>query len=465
MAGAGPHRPEGRAHLVLWPFRAKPARSKGGPKLLDREHVHRHEHESMMSVEEARDRVLGFFHVLEPEDKPILDAQGQVLAEDLVGRFDLPPLDNSAMDGYAVLVEDVRGASRDSPAVLRVSGVVAAGQLPRHGVSPGTAVRIMTGAPIPQGADAVVPFEDTDEVERKAAGEALSEIAIHVGPPPLANIRPAGQDVRSGERVLEKGSVLRAPEIGVLASLGYDRVSVIRRPVAAVLATGDELVALRDEPAPGKIYDSNSYALAAAIQRAGGIPRMLGIAGDDLESITARLLRGLRSDILVTSAGVSKGDYDIVKDVIARLGKIELWSVRMRPAKPLAFGILRGPDGRDVPHLGLPGNPVSALVGFEQFGRPAINKMLGRGDVRRPVIEAILEEPIYNTDGRRVFARAHITKRDGTYYARLTGHQSSNLLTPLARANGLAICPEDLPMKDAGEMVQVQMIDWPEEVF
>jgi len=427
--------------------------------------VHRHDHESMMSVEEALARVLSFFHELDPEDKPILEAQGQVLAEDVVGRFDIPPLANSAMDGYAVQVDSVEGASLESPRVLGVTGSVAAGHLPDRPVTPGTAIRIMTGAPIPEGADAVVPFEDTDEVERKARGDSLSEIAVQVGARRSANIRPAGEDVKSGQRALEKGTVLRSGEIGVLASLGYSRVSVIRRPVAAILATGDELVEPGEEPGPGGIFDSNSYSLASAVRRAGGIPKLLGIAGDILDEIASKLQIGLRSDILITSAGVSKGDYDIVKDVLAKHGKIEFWSVRMRPAKPLAFGVLRGPDGRQVPHLGLPGNPVSALVGFEQFGRPAINRMLGKGDEARPVVEAVLEEPLYNTDGRRVFARAIVTKRDGVYYARLTGQQSSNLLTSMARANGLAVCPEDVAKKDIGEIVEVQMIDWPEDVF
>ena len=173
----------------------------------------------------------------------------------------------------------------------------------------------------------------------------------------------------------------------------------------------------------------------------------------------------MNADLLITTGGVSKGDYDIVKDVLAKRGKIEFWSVRMRPAKPLAFGILSGPGGRDVPHLGLPGNPVSALVAFEQFGRPAVLKMMGRTDLARPVIKAVLEDPIHNADGRRVYARAVITKRNGVYYAKLAGHQDSNILTSMVRANGLAICPEEVSVKEVGEVVKVQMIDWPEVVF
>ena len=426
---------------------------------------HGHHHESMLSVEEALERILRVFHVLEPEDKPILDALGQVLAEEVVSRFDIPPLDNSAMDGFAVQASSITGASDDNPAVLSVVGSVAAGELPKHEVAPGTAVRIMTGAPIPIGADAVVPFEDTDEAAHRGSGEKLSRIGIKVEVDSGANLRPAGQDVRSGQRVLEKGTVLGTAEIALLASLGYSGVRVIRRPVVAILATGDELLEPGADHRPGKIYDSNSLGVAAGVLRYGGIPKSLGIAGDNLDSMETKLQEGLESDLLITSAGVSKGDYDMVKDVLAQQGKVDFWSVRMRPAKPLAFGVLDAPDGRQVPHLGLPGNPVSALVAFEQFGRASIYRMLGKTNYKKPTIMAVLDEPIYNTDGRRVYARAIVTKRNGTYHARLTGHQSSNLLTSMARANGLAICPEDLPKKEAGEIVEVQMLTWPEDVF
>lgn len=419
----------------------------------------------MLSVEEAQVRTLALFHVLDPERKPILDALGQVLAEDIEGRFDIPPLANSAMDGYAVQSSSVGGASDEVPTTLRVTGTVAAGHLPTVAVEAGTAVRIMTGAAIPDGADAVVPFEDTDEVERRASSRSMDTIGVNVAALIGANVRPAGQDVRTGQQVLQKDAVLRAQEIGVLASLGYSEVSVIRRPVVSILATGDELVDPAGEPRPGGIYDSNSYSIASAVRQAGGVPHLLGIAGDDVEAIGEMLKQGLASDILITSAGVSKGDYDVVKDVLARQGDISFWSVRMRPAKPIAFGTLAGPDGRRVPHLGLPGNPVSTLVGFEQFGRPAIAKMLGKGDSPRPTVQAILEENIDNFDGRRVYARVQVVKREGVYYAKLTGHQSSNLLTSMTRANGLAICPEDTPVKKAGEQITVQMIDWPENVF
>ena len=426
------------------------------------EHEHSHKDEDMLSVEDARERILGFFKVLDAETKPVLEALGQVLAESILGRFDIPYLDNSAMDGYAINSDSVTGASRTSPVTLQVIGSIAAGQLPRDQVTQGTAVRIMTGAPIPNGANAVVPFEDTDETEHKSSGKKPDKITVYLDVAPNTHIRPAGQDIKKGKNVLEMGTVLGPAEIGVLVSLGYNNVKVIRRPVVAILSTGDELINPTETYQPGKTYDSNSYCLFASVVSAGGVPMMLGIAKDNLNSLGLQLKNGLKSDLLITSAGVSKGDYDIVKDALSQNGKIEFWAVRMRPAKPLAFGILNAPDGKNVPHLGLPGNPVSALVAFEQFGRHAIFKMLGKGNAARPIIKATLEESIYNPDRRRVYARVIVTRRNDVFYAKLTGHQGSNLLTSMARANGLAVCPEDLPVKEAGETVDVQMLDWPD---
>lgn len=420
----------------------------------------------MISVEDARERILGFFSQLGTEERVISDALGQVIIEDIVGPFDVPPWDNSAMDGYALRAGDIDNAHPDVPVTLKVIGSIAAGEMPSESVKQGAAIRIMTGAPLPDGADAVVPFEDTDEGERGMGGQTPDEISVRIPVPPGGNIRPAGGDISAGETVIEVGAVLRASEIGVLASLGFGTVKVIRRPVAAILATGNELIEPTEPYQPGKIYNSNSYGVAAAVHAAGGIPKRLGIARDTVESISSALQEGMaEADVVISTAGVSKGDYDLVKDVLAQHGRIELWSVRMRPAKPLAFGMLSGDGGRQVPLLGLPGNPVSSLVAFEQLGRPALYKMMGRSDFERPTVQAVLEEPIHNHDARRVYARAIVTKRNGTYYARLTGEQSSNVLTSMSRANGLAICPEDDPVKEAGEVVTVQMTDWPESVF
>ena len=418
----------------------------------------------MLSVEQAYENIMANFSPLEAEEMPILKALGQVLAEDVVSPLQIPPLDNSAMDGYAVRHTDIIGSSEAAPKVLQVNGEVAAGHMPTVDVVEGTAVRIMTGAPVPRGADTIVPFEETDELVRKGEGLALTEISIQREPIQGSHVRPAGEDVKQGELVLQKGDVVRPSEVGVLASLGIETVRVIRRPVVAILATGDELLVAGEPVAPGKIYDSNSHSLAALVVKYGGIPLLLGIARDNLQDMNQKLSKGTKSDLLITSAGVSKGDYDIVKDVLMERGEISFWSVRMRPAKPIAFGVINGSDGRNIPFLGLPGNPVSSMVAFEEFGRPAILKMLGKKRLSKPVIKAVLEGPIYNNDDRRVFARVEVTKRGDTYYAKPTGPQGSNILTSMARANGLAICPEEVPELQPTETVSVKMLDWNEEV-
>ena len=425
---------------------------------------HGHRHADMLSVEDAFERVMAYFAPLEAEEKPLLQVLGQVLAEDVASPLRIPPMDNSAMDGYAVLHHAIAGATEESPRLLRVTGQVAAGQVPEGRVEGDGAIRIMTGAPVPPGADTIVPFEDTDEVERKGAGLSLSEIQVRRELPLGAHIRPAGEDVSEGEVVLRKGTVLRPAEIGVLASLGKSSAWVIRRPLVAILATGNELLEVGAAPEPARIYDSNTYSMAAAVLKCGGVPNVLGIARDNLEDMHRKLSLGISSDLLITSAGVSKGDYDMVKDVLMERGEISFWSVRMRPAKPLAFGVINGADGKQVPHLGLPGNPVSTMVAFEEFARPAILKMLGKTRLARPSIEAVLEGPIRNFDERRVFARVEVTRKDGAYYANPTGPQGSNILTSMSKANGLAICPEDVPVMNAGETVRVHMLDWNEEV-
>lgn len=419
----------------------------------------------MLSVEEARDKILALVSVLEEEECPLLDTIGQVLAQDIISSIDVPPLDNSAMDGYAVRYKDVKGATFNSPKELQIAGLLAAGQLAYQEVKSGTAIRIMTGAPIPPGADTVVPFEETDEEERKSAGYSLDSVSIRKEVPWGFSVRSAGEDIRKGDLVLPKGVILRPSELGVLASLGYQRIPVIRRPVVAILATGEELLEPGQKASLGKIYDSNSYSVAASVLRCGGIPKMLGIAHDTPESINLKLDKGLEADLVITSAGVSKGDYDIVKYLLTQRGEIAFWSVRMRPAKPLAFGMLRGAGNKEIPLLGLPGNPVSAMVAFEVLGRCAILKMMGRSNLERPIIEAVLEDKLSNHDGRRVYARAIIKNRNGIYYAKLTGPQGSNLLTSMTRANGLAICPENIQVLDVGERVKVRMLDWNEETI
>ncbi|MDO8615848.1 MAG: molybdopterin molybdotransferase MoeA [Dehalococcoidia bacterium] len=417
----------------------------------------------MISPEDALARILSYVEVLPAEEKPLLEALGQVLDEDIAAGFDLPPLDNTAMDGYAVRAADTAGAGRDSPRELSVIGELAAGYQFEGEVTAGAAVRIMTGAPVPAGADAVVPFEETDEPFGKAperSRKLSATVRVYKEARPGANIRRAGEDLRAGQTVVRKGTVLRPSEIGVIASVGRARVRVIRRPVVAVLSTGDELVAVGGPRSGAHIYDSNAHSVGALVKRYGGVPRLLGIARDTVKALTAKIQRGLDADMLITSAGVSRGDYDVVKDVLAREGEIAFWTVAMKPGKPLAFGSFQK-DGRRVPHIGLPGNPVSSMVAFEIFGRPALMKMMGKTDWRRPIVRAIAEDEIANRDDPRVFfARCVVTERDGRRYASLTGSQSSGVLTSMMRANGLTIMPADVDVVRPGDEVDVLMLDW-----
>ena len=418
----------------------------------------------MISVEQALEKILSYIDVLEEEQKPILDSMGQVLAEDIYSAIDIPPLDNSAMDGYAVRAEDTRGAGRQSPRFLRVIDTVMAGSISEHSVEPGTAIRIMTGAPIPEGADSVVRFEDTDEAQR---GGASGEIGILCKVKTGLDIRRAGEDIARGSVVLRRGVVIRPSEVGVLASLGRSKVKVIRCPIVAILATGSELVDINQPLPAGKIYDSNTYSVAALIQRYGGIPKILGVALDSEDSLVAKLRQGRDADMLITTGGVSIGDYDVVKDVLAKEGEVVFWKVRMKPGRPLAFGRIKGASkagvAGDIIHLGLPGNPVSVMITFEIFARPAILKMMGKKNLAKPTVEAVIEEPIKNKSGYCIFARAVVEKRDGQYFARLTGPQGSGILTSMTSANGLVVVPEDKLEVKKGDIVQVMMLDWTEE--
>jgi len=318
----------------------------------------------------------------------------------------------------------------------------------------------MTGAPIPDGADSVVPFEETDEREGRSPGAftgSSGSVGVFKAARPGNNVRLAGEDIKAGETVLRSGTELHAAQIGVLASLGRPTVNVYRRPVVAILSTGDELLEVGQPHEPGRIYDANSYGVAALVSEAGAIPKRLGIAKDTVEDLTAKIHQGLDADLLITSAGVSRGDYDIVKDVLMREGQIDFWTVRMKPGKPLAFGTFRS-GGRLIPHLGLPGNPVSSMVTFELFGRPALYKMMGRSAWERPTLRVVVEDRVANTDGRRFLARAIVRERDGRYHAGLTGPQGSGILTSMALANALVVCPEDVPALEPGDEADAIML-------
>ncbi|OGN97586.1 MAG: hypothetical protein A2Y89_02820 [Chloroflexi bacterium RBG_13_51_18] len=425
----------------------------------------------MLSVEEALQKILAEVNVLEAETVPIMEALGQVLAEDITSDINVPPLDNSAMDGFAVQSGDTKGASKVAAKTLKVIDTVLAGGISKKEVTAGTAIRIMTGAPIPAGADSVVQFEDTDNQKPKdsPANERANEVAVFSETRPGQNIRLAGEDIAKGKIILKKNTVIRPAEIGLMASIGQGMVKVIRRPVVAVLSTGDELVEI-DKPLPeGKIHDSNAYSIAALVRRYGCIPIMLGIARDNEKELVNKLKQAKDADMVLTTGGVSMGDYDMVKDVLARDGEMVFWKVRVKPGKPLAFGKIKGKDkngeAKSIPHLGLPGNATSCMVSFELFVRPALLKMMGKKNLVKPSVEAIIENTVKNDAGRRIYDRAIVQKRDGHYYARLTGPQGSGILTSMSLANGLVVIPEEKVRVNEGDTVQTLMLDWNEEVY
>ena len=422
----------------------------------------------MISVEEARERILQLIDRMPSYLTPIDEALGQVLANKVIAPFDIPPLDNTAMDGYAVRASDTQGADTRHPVRLKVIADLAAGYIAEQEVGENEAIRIMTGAAIPKGADAIVPFEETDEQSQKLPekGKIQTHVNILKAAKKDANIRFRGEDIREKQTVLEDGRMIRASEIGVLASIGLTKIEIFRKPVIAILSTGDEIVTPGEKRNPGQIYDANTQMLAALVKQFGGIPLVLGIAKDTVEDLTLKLRSGFNADMIVTSAGVSRGDFDVVKDVLANEGVIDFWTVRMKPGKPLAFGTFHTATGKTIPHLGLPGNPVSSMVAFELFGRPALYKMQGRSDWERPVIQAITQDKIVNTDGRRFFARCIVSKNaNGTLIASLTGPQGSGILTSMSAANGLTIIPEDTPHVEPGEPINVMMLDWEQKLF
>lgn len=416
--------------------------------------------EYMISVEEAIEKVLSIVPVLGTEKKHILDCLGQVIAGDIFSAVNVPQSDNSTMDGYALKAADTTGANIERPATLRVIGQLAAGQVPSIKVESGTAIRIMTGAVFPDGADAMVPFESTDEQERALSASALAEIGIRIEVKPGVNVRRKGEDIADGEMVISGGRTLRPADIGLVASVGIEKLDVIKRPVVAVLATGDELVDVGQPLTPGKIYNSNAYSLSAQIKRYGGIPKMIGIARDNVEDLSKAIDRSLDCDMLITSGGVSMGDYDMVKDILAQKGDIEFWAVRMKPGKPVAFGTIDGPNGKKVPHLGLPGNPVSSMVAFEIMARPAVLKMMGKTGFAKYTIKAQLQDDVKNRDGRRVYTRVMVTRNGDKYFARLTGPQGSGILQSMGMADGLAVVPESVSEAKAGSLVDVMMLHW-----
>ena len=399
----------------------------------------------MRTVDEHLAEILSVVTPLSALEVGLLDAHGCVLAEDVVAPGPLPGFDNSAMDGYAVRVADLQ----QLPAVLPVVGDIAAGPASSLRVQPGLCVRIMTGALMPVGADAVVPVEWTDG--------GVAQVRIERCPDVGAFVRRAGEDVVAGETVLTAGTHLGSSQIGLAAAVGRGRLSVRPRPRVVVVSTGSELVEPGAPLGPGQLHDSNSLALTTACIEAGAIAYRVGIVPDDGRRLLASLEDQLvRADVLVTSGGVSVGAYDVVKEVLSRIGTVGFHKVAMQPGMPQGFGTI-GPDS--TPVFGLPGNPVSAMVSFEAFVRPALRRMLGAEQTARPSVSAVTTVELSSTAGKRSFLRVRLEVRDGAYVVSPVSGSGSHLLAGMARANALAIVPEEVERVPAGGAVQVVLLE------
>ncbi len=396
----------------------------------------------MLTVEEEQARVLAEVTLLGAEDVPLTDAHGRVLREDLRARADLPERDNSAMDGYAVRAEDIARA----PVSLRVLGDLPAGTLPSISIAPGTAIRIMTGAFLPDGADTVVHLEITDG--------GRESVRVEEALPRGANIRRRGEDMRAGDVVLRSGSVIRAGELGVLAAVQQTVVNVARRPSMAILSTGDELIDVSETRTFGKIVNANSWSLAALAEETGALPQRLGIVPDSRDATIAALEQALTCDFVLTSGGVSVGAWDFVKDALEALGaESKFWRVAMKPGKPVQLSTLRG---RIV--FGLPGNPVSCMVSFLLFVAPAIRKALGQESVLPPVLRIPLGAPITSKGDRRTYMRMRVTAESGALVAHPMRAQGSGVSTSMIGANGLAVIGEGVTRVEQGAVVEVVLI-------
>ncbi|MCS6896720.1 MAG: molybdopterin molybdotransferase MoeA [Nitrospira sp.] len=403
--------------------------------------------ERLTPLDEARNVVLDATVALGVEKISILEALGRTLAEDIVAERDNPPWNNSAMDGFAVRWEDIKQEHAiQRPVTLKVVEDVPAGKMPTKTVRAGEAIRIMTGAPIPEGADTVVKVEDTEQ--------EAGEVRIFKAEPRGANIRLQGEDVTKGTCIIQKGTVIRPAEVGMLAVLAKPLVFVYQRPRVAILSTGDELADLDERVGDDKIINSNSYGLAAAVQEAGGVPLLLGIARDTQAALKEKIFHGMNADLLVLSGGVSMGDYDFTKAVFREIGaEMHFWKLAIKPGQPLAFGKIFGKLA-----FGLPGNPVSSMVTFEQLVRPAILKMGGRRTYGRPTVEAVFQEHFSKRPDRQHFLRGVLTREQGVFKVRTTGDQGSGILTSMVKANCLIDVPAEVERLHPGDVVTVQIL-------
>ncbi len=401
----------------------------------------------MITVRAALELILADTHRLGVERVALPQALGRVLADAVQATRDVPPFRNAAMDGYAVRAADVTAARRDAPVELRVLETVGAGTVPHQRVGAETAIKIMTGSPMPEGADAVVRVEDTAEQDRR--------VRIFEPVPAGGAVRHPGEDMRAGDIVLRPGRALRPADIGLLASLGKAVLHVRRRPLVAILSTGDELVEVGEQLAPGQIVNSNAYTLAAAVEEAGAIPWVLGMVRDTPDATRSAFREGLAADVVLSTGGVSMGSFDLVRQTLADLGVVErFWKVAQKPGKPLAFGV-----HERTPVFGLPGNPVSSLVCFYVYVRPVLRALQGFEQLHLPVVQAIAAEQIRTAEGLTEFVRCTLEGEPGHYAARSTGSQSSGVLRSLSVGEGLLIAPPEVGTVVAGSPVRVMLLD------
>jgi len=407
-------------------------------------HVHDHDSgEGLVPVEEARERILSQIKPLQPLELPLQEAEGCVLADDVVAPGDIPDFASSAMDGFAVRSSDVAGATPSSPVELRIVGRALIGRRPESTVGGGESLRIATGAPVPAGADAVVPIENC---------EVVADTVRILGPwPEGKHVRPAGEDVRGGEVILKAGRRIGAPELGLLATAGFSHPLVHPRPRVVVLSTGDELIPPGQTPEFGQVRDSNGYLLFGALREAGAVPVMAGIVRDEVEDLREVVFSHLvQADAFVSSGGVSVGERDVVKAAFFRRGEMDFYKVAMQPGMPQGFGHVEG-----KPFFGLPGNPVSVFVSFEVFIRPVLRKMMGRRQLFRPEVTARLDADVSGPIGKTQFARVRVRRTEEGWIATPTGARGSNLIATVTRANGLAIVPPGVETAAAGTEVDV----------
>jgi len=409
----------------------------------------------LLSVSKARNMIMSSLSPVGITNIELKGAQGYILAESVISHLAMPPFDNSSMDGFAVLSMDLAKAKPEHPVTLNVVADIPAGHNPNVSIKTGQTARITTGAPLPKGADAVVPVEDTDFNYRDPGTSAPPQVKIYRSVKKNDYIRPKGQDVQEGDTILTSKNRLRPQDIGMLAMLGETEVSVFRKPRVGLLSTGDELLPVGTQIVPGKIYDSNAYTLGALVERYGGVPYDLGISADDAEAVKSHLEQAAQNkvDLIISSAGVSVGAFDFVRSVVEEHGHLNFWRVNMRPGKPLVYG-----NYRNIPFFGLPGNPVSAFLGFEVFIRPALLKLAGSEFRSRTSHPVELAERV-ESDGRESYLRGIVEERDGRRVARLTGHQGSGNLRSLVHANALLILPAGVTSMPSGAIVDAWFLD------